>query len=260
MNKKLKSIFYVAVITACGLVAYNYANNLKEQANNLKEQTAVNESVLIETIEVSKVSVTESIDNTSPQRDNVVSKKEKIKKIPVIAGTSGGELDILDNDKRQVLEYAEALPPVPDTEYVKEHFTDFNSNGVRDDIEIEIVEEFGDDKEIVEMFFADARTQEYAIYLVENYLLDEEHLQKVMDNTEYLVRCSVDIYRDSEFHSESNNWLVAHHSIFDDYHNSEKRKQAKGVMKESLFGYSNVEINEQSCKDFYDETKQWQLI
>jgi len=138
MNIKSKKYFYATAVIVFGLVAYNHIGSSKEH-------DVIKKPIPTDIEEVAKTNFIKPADKISTKKEVAVSERIKAKKTPIAVETSHEELDVLDDDKRQVSEYVKELPPIPDKEYVKKHFVDFNSNGVRDDIEIEIVEEFGDE-------------------------------------------------------------------------------------------------------------------
>jgi hypothetical protein len=171
------------------------------------------------------------------------------------------EFDNLPDNKPISIPYTEPLPPTPDPQLVKEYFIDQNNNGVRDDIEIEIVQEFEEDRDVVEAFFAEARVQEYILILSEEVVINKENLQEVLDYTDYFVRCTLDIYKKSvigeRFGFEPNSF-ISKYDLTNIYFNTEKRKIALNQFLVKLSGhFTNIKsINKDSCQNFFQKTKE----
>lgn len=170
-----------------------------------------------------------------------------------------GFVETEDNVGRIVVKYTEPMPPVPDVEYVKNNFVDVNANGVRDDEEIDIIMEYEDDAELVEAFFAGARTKQYELYLHDNNLISKEYIQKTLDNVSKNIRC-LGLYFDSSEFSENRGDF---HDVItkDTYHDTKSRKTRRDKMESLAHGMiiRSINMNQESCKEFFAETKTWQL-
>ena len=169
-------------------------------------------------------------------------------------------------ENREIKPYTEPLPEMPDEEISKEIFIDENDNGVRDDVEIFIVKEFGSDRDLVEAFFAKARIFERKIFLVENDMLDYESIQDFnkLDGTNY--DCSFNIFTTSSFSERNFDDDLYKHSEYTKsllgkkYFNTETRKSLDKKFKNASTGTSLpvgvIDAFEQ-CKDFFKKTKSW---
>ena len=170
--------------------------------------------------------------------------------------------DDIDEEEKvyQILPYTEPLPPLPDSETVKYHFVDTNQNKVRDDIEILIVEEFEDDKNVVEALFAEARRHERGLYLAKNSLLTEENIQKSVKDLSYGVRC-FDFYYDKYRLSRDPSAGQVNDEVFGDYYNSLERMRQRRIFSESFHGYIgySIDANETICGNFFTNSLNWTI-
>lgn len=165
--------------------------------------------------------------------------------------------------ERIAVPYTEPLPPVPDATEAKLFFIDENDNGVRDDVEIDIVEEFQEDKAMVESFFAGVQLQEYKMYLAENDLLSEEQIQIALDNTGKYFSCGVKYSEDTEYFDDGDDKYFAlnawtdfsvnyNHTI---YLNTSERSRLYEKFKEKTGGHAinGAFVSQYECKKIYSE-------
>ena len=169
-------------------------------------------------------------------------------------------------ENREIKSYTESLPEMPDEEISKEMFVDENDNGVRDDVEIPIVKEFGSDRDLVEAFFAKARISERKIFLAENDMLDYDSIQDFnkLDGANY--DCSFNIFTNSSFSEKNFDDDLYRHSEYTKsllgkkYLNTKKRKSLYQEFENDSTGTSlpvGVTDSFEQCKDFFKKTKSW---
>jgi hypothetical protein len=168
------------------------------------------------------------------------------------------EFDNLPDNKPTSIPYTKPLPPTPDPQLVKEYFIDQNNNGVRDDIEIEIVQEFEEDRDVVEAFFLVPKIHEYIYYLDDINSTNYEDIQKAVDGLRYAVRCINLYYNRSPFRElDSSNWITYIESFSISYDNTTKRREKiDRVMKKFSGHTSTVTASENSCQNFFQKTKE----
>jgi len=161
-----------------------------------------------------------------------------------------------DFSERKILPYTKPLPELPDEEENNStlYGVDSNGNGVRDDLEIIVVKEFGYDKELTEVIFADLRTSNYNMYLANN-LADEngkvplEYEEEITDNSSYSQRCR------SRLEDDLYNTLKG--KIYSQVYNTREREGLRKVVRRSIYGGTPVpEINQKACQEFIQKTKE----
>jgi len=152
--------------------------------------------------------------------------------------------------ERIMIPYGELLPEYPNEKNNNSTLLgiDSNGNGVRDDLEILTVKEFGGDRDVVEVVFAEIRSYDYDIYIYENNLMNKENLQNVIDHTSLQVRCFN--FLSSLYYSDT--------EIFKKNLNTKNRQKVYENVSRSLLGVSKYKnISQKDCRDWIKETKSW---
>ncbi len=166
-------------------------------------------------------------------------------------------------EKRKILPYDKPLPPVPDSKEVAERFVDVNQNNVRDDVEIEIVKEYGSDRDIVEAIFADTRIMRYKLYLVENDLLTKENIGKILNYEAFAFACDVYYYDSSEFYNTKDVYgdIYDYRKISELFYNTEEREKKLNKYLDKIVGYNlgSEKVDDKICEEFFKESEKWFL-
>ncbi|PID83116.1 hypothetical protein CSB11_02985, partial [Candidatus Campbellbacteria bacterium] len=150
------------------------------------------------------------------------------------------------------------LPPEPDAELVKTEFVDVNNNKVRDDIEIAVAEAFEDDADLVESYFAEARTSEYDLYLARNKMFDDESIKESMNNITYTIRCNGLLYDDVYAkESEWNSFDMARSLVLSKVFNTDEKRKLRDGISRASHGFAGGQFTPtySECKEFFESTK-----
>lgn len=248
-----KNIFIISIVLVFVIVFY--LNFSKEE----KTESVLNTDISVSETKVKKEVEKKVEDNTQKtktetktavqtQKQNTVSEKEEYQ------GVDG------DKEKRVIKPYdLSTLPPEPDSELVKTVFVDVNNNKVRDDIEIAIAEEFEDDAELVESYFADSRVLEYDLYLARNEMFDRESVKGHMKNITFSVRCNDRMYRDSYAKElEWNSFDMANLLVVSKVFNTRSKKKLREKLSFASHGFAGGGFTPtySECKEFFEYTKQ----
>ena len=164
-------------------------------------------------------------------------------------------LEMKEDTERKIIPYTKPLPELPNEEENNStlYGVDSNENGVRDDLEIAIVKEFGYDREIVEVVFAEVRSQNYNMYLAENFIDENgkiplEYEEEITGNI-FLGSTCRRFIDDSIFNRVDK-------QIFSNIHNTHKRESLREIVGRSIYGGTPVpEITQKTCQDFIQKTK-----
>lgn len=213
--------------------------------------------------------------NISIEKENKVGKQEtspqgKVEVVEINDGSislNTGSIDGVDFNsliqdevyykERKIIPYTEPLPEMPDEEENNStlYGVDVNVNGVRDDLEIITVKEFGYNKDLTEVILAGLRAKNYHMYLAENFAkngripFDLGHEDEILDNIDYMVGCMA-IFDDNY---SFNNY---HDKIYLEVFNSSERKQLNKIIGKSIIGGTTpAEINRKTCQEFIQKTK-----
>jgi len=154
---------------------------------------------------------------------------------------------------RKIIPYAKEKPPAPDEEENNStlYGVDANGNGVRDDLEILAIDQFGYDGELVESIFAGIRTYDYNMYVVDNNLLEDESVMKeVINNIDKSYNCQSYFYGE-RFYDESV-------GAIDGYADNSLRQKNVTYLARRLHGVADDFVtNEKNCKKFFEKTKEY---
>ena len=252
-----KSVWLVILSLLILIVAFNTFTESKLKKQRELKQERLEKIVLEHNSTVSK--------NKSLKEENLqdTSSKQQVKKEEFIYNKDYGKSEAeLDGDVKAE-PYTGLLPEAPDMEENDATLLgiDSNNNGVRDDIEIEIVDRFGDDKNLVEAFFASNRSSQYAYSLAENDMLTEENIQKIMDNVHYDIKCSALYFRKSKYVNNYEDFYNAYKDIENNLLDTSKRKKIEKKIAHSFLGGGGyTDANEESCKAFFERTKSFEII
>ena len=152
---------------------------------------------------------------------------------------------------RKIIPYTKDKPPIPNEEENNStlYGVDSNGNGVRDDLEILAIEQFGYDRELVESIFAGVRTYDYDMYVVDNNLLEDKNVMKeVINNIDRMVGCNY-IYAGNLDDGED---------IYNKYGDTLEREKNIKYIARRLHGVADDFVtNEKNCKEFFEKTKEY---
>jgi len=229
-------------------------NQNLEKTNKAKVETSIPKE---------KANKDEKISETLTQESGSVKIAKKVQSEEITERElTGKELEdynkSFEASPRKIVPYTEPLPEMPDEATAKAMFVDTNNNGVRDDVEIAIVKEFGDDKELVKSYFAQARSFEYRQYIAENDLLYGEYLQKAVDNVRLDVDCRYFVFKSRNI-EEAENFLKGNgYDLYEIYNNTSDREKNNDMVYRAFHGHSSaVKVTEESCEKFFEESKTW---
>ena len=251
-----KSVWLVILSLLILIVAFNTFTESKLKKQRELKQERLEKIVLEHNSTVSK--------NKSLKEENLqdTSSKQQVKKEEFIYNKDYGKSEAeLDGDVKAE-PYTGLLPEAPDMEENDATLLgiDSNNNGVRDDIEIEIVDRFGDDKNLVEAFFASNRSSQYAYSLAENDMLTEENIQKIMDNVHYDITCSSLYFKKSRYENNEDYFEDLDY-IDNNWRNTNLRKNMSKKIAHLFSGQANdFDRTEKSCKAFFERTKSFEII
>ena len=246
-NVKLGIVIALVITVIGGLI---YFNNHQEKIVQQKKERSemirfVNEHNSTLESKIEEIQKTEKVDNNYSVN---VKKHRKIKKYE-------------DGTEREVLPYTKELPPMPDEEENNSTLfgVDSNNNGVRDDLEIMVVKKFGDDRDLVESFFASLRADNYDNYLAKEALennnghISDEDIQKIIDDIHLSVRCI------GYYDSKTLDILIK--SIHEKEYNTPERKKIDKVVMRNLRGGGGdpEDITDKTCKDYIEKTKTYEF-
>ncbi len=252
-----KSVWLVILSLLILIVAFNtFTESKLKKQRQLKQERL--EKIVLEhnsTVSKNKSLKTENLQNTDL--------KQQVKKEDFIHNKDFGKSEAeLDGDVKAE-PYTGLLPEAPDMEENDATLLgiDSNNNGVRDDIEIEIVDRFGEDKNLVEAFFASNRSSQYAYSLAENDMLTEENIQRIMDNVNYDVGCSALYFRKSKYGSNHEDYYTVSKNIEYEEINTNKRKEIEKRIAHSFSGGGgDTNISEKSCQKYFEKTRGFEII
>ncbi|PID83117.1 hypothetical protein CSB11_02880, partial [Candidatus Campbellbacteria bacterium] len=144
-----------------------------------------------------------------------------------------------------------------DSKEVAKKFIDVNQNNVRDDVEIEIVEDYGSDRDLVESLFANTRVMQYEIYLAENDLLTEENIQFALDNSYVPIICTEKYYKSSKFYNNKDSF--DYNYLTDEFYDTKERKKMYDKYFKKIGGYliEGQTVNDEICQNFFYESENW---
>ena len=156
--------------------------------------------------------------------------------------------------------YTEPLPPIPDQELNDSTLfgIDFNDNGVRDDLEHWIVNEFWKDKMVVESFFAFVRSDALNLKIQEKWLFtDDLYENNIKLRSTLSYGCRWKYLNNSAF------WLNTTESYLLALDFEKKMDNTKNRKKVANNFFSNLDnkfwisrsVSEEECKEFFEETK-----
>ncbi len=263
LRKTKRNIISIIIMIVVGyflFVGYSHYQSLKN-FSFFQFQNERNENYLVEKKEeVNEIKLSEKKETKESYIDNegyqIDPEDKPIKKL------SEEEEAVLNGEipKRKILPYDKALPPMPDPELVKTTFVDLNENGVRDDVEIMIVEDFEEDRDLVEAFFAEARLNEYDLYLVKNNLLDRDNLKKRIEYADRVFACSNIIFDSSEFSNRYNQKWIEYANQYDQiYFNTRSRKDEINKLYRAMHGkiFRSVKMTFEDCNLFFQSSLNW---
>jgi len=212
-------------------------NQKLEKANKAKAETSISKE---------KENKDEKTSETSTQNVKIAKKaKNNPEKEPP------GVIEIKGEELKELLRYKKPLPPMPDEEENNSTLfgVDYNLNGVRDDLEIMIVNEYGDDEYMVELMFAGERIWNHHFYLSQVDELTESQLLEPGTNMAYFVGCAVNRYG---YEYNRGFGSVLNKKRF----NTNKRKESRiKVFAAGAIVSPSVNVNDQICRDFIERTK-----
>ena len=164
--------------------------------------------------------------------------------------------ETLEAETRKIVPYTEPLPGMPDEETSKAMFVDTNNNGVRDDIEILIVGQFGDDSDVVDLLFASARGQERLLLTYRNGEVDKDFAQENFNRIGHEIEC-IGFFLLSKNESFFNGLSEKMIKINQSYYNTQERKKAAEYVRKNSGGLGSRigNVDSQVCKDFVEESK-----
>lgn len=247
-----KNIFIISIVLVFVIVFY--LNFSKEE----KTESVLNTDISVSETKVKKEVEKKVEDNTQKtktetktavqtQKQNTVSEKEEYQ------GVDG------DKEKRVIKPYdLSTLPPEPDSELVKTVFVDVNNNKVRDDIEIAIAEEFEDDAELVESYFADSRALEYDLYLARNEMFDRESIEEHMKNIDFSMGCNYLFYQDVYVKESGFSYFdMSKILVISKTLNTEGKRELADKLSAASHGFAGgYDPAYSECKEFFEYTKQ----
>lgn len=160
--------------------------------------------------------------------------------------------------------YREKLPPMPDKKLNDSTllWIDSNANGVRDDLEILIVETYGADKMVVEAFFAYVRSRMLDLKIVQEWRFTDELYENDMSLRNKLsVSCSWKYFYNSMSDNASidfyNKWLYLSEKIYNTKMRRGYNKELSKLLDNRIILWWNVSENE--CENFFKETNKFKL-
>lgn len=262
MNKEKKRlIISIATIGLCVIFVWSYfsGQNEKISTHNVDVSKAAKATKTKSNIEpINKIKIADPIKEKLEEKleeSNVKTEEDLGSPIHQI-----GDSD--EDEEIEVIAYTSPLPPNPDPETVKYYFIDVNSNGVRDDVEIEIVEEFGDDKNVVESFFAGTRVYERNMWLVDSNFLSKENIQIILDDGVVETSCQILYFKQSEFYEgeefiSDSSYGKFVKELYANYYNTEERISKAEKAWNSTHGYISIPFvaSEEGCQEFFLYTK-----
>jgi hypothetical protein len=170
----------------------------------------------------------------------------------------------LDKMFEWVKPYTWELPPIPDKKLNNSTllWIDSNNNGVRDDLEIWIVENFWRDKMVVEGYFSYVRSKALNIKIQQEWIFTDELYENDISRRASLAsECKSDFYNASKYPNSNSEWYLISRS-FEKIRNNTKirEKNAKDFYK-NLVGktYTARNISIQECNDFIEETQTYKI-
>jgi len=141
------------------------------------------------------------------------------------------------------------LPELPDEKENNSTLLgiDSNGNGVRDDLEILTVKEFGNDRDIVEVVFAGVRRRDYSVYIYMNNLINYNSIEKIIKDGDITVDCFIDMTGD----------YSGDDIIYYKYYNTPERKKVEKAIIKGLGGHIDRgrEITKEFCEKGIEESK-----
>jgi len=224
-------------------------NQKLEKANKAKAETSIPKE---------KENKDEKNPETSTQKSGSVkvakkAQSEEIKEREL----TGKELEDYNKSfepaPRKIVPYTEPLPEMPDEEENNSTLfgVDSNYNGVRDDLEILVVKEFGYDRDIIEAVFAGLRSNDRDLFFAKNDSI-EENRQEILNNTSYKVDCYIRLTGD---YGQSKSWKIIEKSSY----NTAERKLLNEKVNNEVHGVMGVVATEEPCNEFYERTKSWNI-
>lgn len=181
---------------------------------------------------------------------------------------------VLENEKQKQKEFPKViswvepyrweLPPMPNKKLNDSTllWIDSNANGVRDDLEIEIVETYWADKMVVEAFFAYVRSKMLDLQIVQEWrFTDELYENDISMRNKFSVWCSWKYFYDSELNYTStefyDKWLYLSEKIYNTKMRKIYHKELSTLLDNRIILGWNVSENE--CQKFFEETRNFKL-
>lgn len=204
----------------------------------------------------------DNLENSSQEQP--VKDKARVSDVPALEKNSTdvdyeeNELQITNDWKTSV--YTDPLPEIPSKQDAIHGFPDTNNNGVRDDIEILVVKQWGDHKVMVETFFAQSRTSQYDIDAVSDGEITKDEIKK---SNELLAKdgaCRFFYYTNTVGSADEYFQEKTYEIVSKNYYNSLTRLGYLEEMRKAVHGSisRSVKMDHEKCQDYFRQTKELQ--
>ena len=172
--------------------------------------------------------------------------------------------ELSEDDEQKIFQfeaYTGALPPYPNKLLNDATLLgiDVNENGVRDDVEHYIVDEYGEDKKVVEAFFAEAQLRQKKFIITLNKQFDKDTLDKLAMETTISVKCSSYEFRKSEFYESIDQFVEESVKISKILKSTKLRDFMSQGLSSKFHGYLSPKIkaDDTICNEFYTSMNQY---
>ncbi|MCH2188682.1 hypothetical protein MK079_02555 [Candidatus Gracilibacteria bacterium] len=242
--KKLSIILgCIFVLLLCFYAFWQYRYSLSEPQVGSLAHTVVSDS---------SDSVASSDDEAHRSRDTEVS-------LPtIVVSHEADEYDEADELDTQVYipePYTDPLPPYPNTLINNATILgiDSNHNGVRDDYEVDVVDDYGEDNQVVQAFFAYAHYNRYEMLLGPDTQLSDEKIQELANDSITITFCDGYYFRQSEFYDGGMGDYHASMKIYDRLKNTSKRGKSDRLFSQQFHGFASrsQEPSDEVCQSLY---------
>jgi len=168
---------------------------------------------------------------------------------------------VIKTDSWKTSAYTEPLPEKPSRQEAKYGFPDTNNNKVRDDIELLIIEEYGQSEMMVETLFAQARTAEYDLSIASDGSITQE---EILQSNNFLSKdsaCRFFYYTNTLGTAEEYFEEKAYQVVSDNYNNSLTRIGYQDDLRKALHGSvsKGLRLNHEQCQSYFKQTKNLEI-
>ncbi len=243
-SKKVIAILSAVLVIVAVFLSLNRENEESKDSNTSRVEIDIKE------VSTSTPSSTKVVELSDKEKDEIEDASETNEPILTPLG-------------RVIKPYTKPVPPRPDYEASRWSFIDVNFNKVEDWTENDIVEDYEDDADVVEAFFAQARYHETVLGLARKGELDKESISLNLNKFDNSYYCLSKLYKDSEFYEEGVGVASVVDGTFDPYYNTPEKFELKDSYRKASHGlWSSLTLRSyspDSCRNYFENSINWEI-